>query len=73
MVSRLGQTVYLSETEALTLALELKAAVPRCLLEGQRRGHLPTVGPVLDELVAATGFWISKALRDETLVAADKI
>jgi hypothetical protein len=40
------------------------------LLEAKRRGHLSTIRPVLDQLVATAGFWISDRLRREVLTAA---
>jgi hypothetical protein len=40
------------------------------LLEAKRRGHLSAVRPLLDELVATAGFWISEKLRREVLDAA---
>jgi predicted nucleic acid-binding protein len=40
------------------------------LLEARRNGLLPRLKPVLDDLIAKAGFWISKALYDSTLRAA---
>jgi len=40
------------------------------LLEAKQRGCLPAVKPVLDELVAKAGFWVSPQLHARVLQAA---
>lgn len=40
------------------------------LLAAKRAGHLPTIKPVLDNLIARAGFWISNPLYSSTLNAA---
>ena len=40
------------------------------LLEAKRKAFLPEVKPVLDELVAKAGFWVSRELYTRVLLAA---
>jgi predicted nucleic acid-binding protein len=40
------------------------------LLSAKRAGHLSTIKPVLDDLIATAGFWVSVPLYDHVLRAA---
>lgn len=42
------------------------------LLHAKRRGLLDTVKPILDDLVARAGFWVSRDLYAEVLAAANE-
>ena len=41
------------------------------LLEAKRKGFLPEVKPVLDDLIAKAGFWVSRQLYARVLQAAE--
>jgi predicted nucleic acid-binding protein len=40
------------------------------LLEAKHKGLLPTVQPVLDDLISKAGFWVSRQLYQQVLQAA---
>jgi predicted nucleic acid-binding protein len=42
------------------------------LLEAKRQGFLPEVKPVLDDLIAKAGFWVSRELYTRVLQAASE-
>jgi len=89
LVATLRQTLDLGESEAIALALELKAAillmdeasgraearrrglnvtgVLGIVRDAKRAGLIPAVKPLLDELVAGLGFYISDPLRAQIL------
>jgi predicted nucleic acid-binding protein len=41
-------------------------------LEAKRQGFLPEVKPVLDDLIAKAGFWVSRELYTRVLQAASE-
>jgi hypothetical protein len=42
------------------------------LLAAKSRGFLPSIQPILDELIGSAGFWVSPAVYQRTLQIADE-